>query len=121
VSRFGVWVHPGKQPRVEAWGELCVSTVPDLQACVLALMQECPGEPLVLDLHRVWFCDLAGVRSLWWLVDHGSVSGGEVELRGSASIARVGRLIDGVRAAGIARQHLDGVADGERATLNHSG
>jgi anti-anti-sigma regulatory factor len=102
VSRFGVWIHPGKQPRIEAWGELCVSTVPDLEACVLGLMQERPGEPLVLDLRRVWFCDLAGVRSLWWLVDRGSACGAEVELRGSVPIARVGQLVDRIRAARIA-------------------
>ena len=102
MSRFGVWIHPGKQRTIEAWGELCVSTVPDLQACVLGLMQERPGGPIVLDLRRVWFCDLAGVRSLWWLADRGSASGAQVELRESASIARVGQLVDCIRAARIA-------------------
>jgi anti-anti-sigma regulatory factor len=102
VSRFGVWIPSREQPRIEAWGELCVSSVPELQDCVLGLMQECPGEPLVLDLRRVWFCDLAGLRSLWWLVEHGSASGAEIEVRESASIARIWRLVDCVRASRIA-------------------
>ena len=102
MSRFGVWIHPGKQHGVEAWGELCISTVPELQARVSEVMQERPGEPLVLDLRRVWFCDLAGLRSLWWLVDQGSAAGVQVELRASTAIARIGRLVDSVRAARIA-------------------
>jgi anti-anti-sigma regulatory factor len=97
-----VWIHPGERLRVEAWGELCLSTVPDLQACVMGLMHERPGEPLLLDLRRVWFCDLAGLRSLRWLVDRGSAAGVAVEVRESASVARVGRLADCVRPARIA-------------------
>jgi anti-anti-sigma regulatory factor len=102
VSRFGVCIQPGGQPRVEAWGELCMSTVPDLQACVLGAMQECPGDPLVLDLRRVWFCDLAGLRALWWLGEHGERIGTEVEVLGSDAIVRIGRLVDDLRAARIA-------------------
>lgn len=102
MNRFGVWIHPGPDPRVEAWGELCMSTVPDLQACVLRVMQERPGEPLVVDLRRVWFCDLAGVRALWWLAEHGSTAGAEIEARESEAIARIGRLVEQVRAARIA-------------------
>ncbi|HEX5556116.1 MAG TPA: STAS domain-containing protein [Gaiellales bacterium] len=102
MSRFGVRIHPGKQPSVEAWGELCISTVPELQAGVVGAMRERPGEPLVLDVRRVWFCDLAGLRSLWSLVEHGSASGTEVEVRPSAAIARIGRLVECVRAARIA-------------------
>jgi anti-anti-sigma regulatory factor len=102
VSRFGVWVHPGPGPRVEAWGELCVSTVPDLEACVLRVMGERPGEPLVVDLRRVWFCDLTGLRALWWLVEHGTTAGTQVELRESSAIARLGRLVGRLRAARIA-------------------
>jgi hypothetical protein len=79
-----------------------MSTVPDLQACVLRVMSEHPGEPLVLDLCRVWFCDLAGLRTLWWLNEHGSASGTEVEVRESESIARIRQLVDCVRAARIA-------------------
>jgi anti-anti-sigma regulatory factor len=102
VSRFGVWIHPGDQPAVEAWGELCMSTVPELQAYVLRTMDDCPGERLVVDLRRVWFCDLAGLRSLWWLMDHGGRVGTEVEVRGSTAVARIGRLVDNLRAARIA-------------------
>jgi hypothetical protein len=79
-----------------------MSTVPDLQACVMGLLQASRGAPLVLDLRRVWFCDLAGLRSLWWLVDHGAEHGAEVEVRESAAIARIERLVDCVRAARIA-------------------
>jgi anti-anti-sigma regulatory factor len=99
VSRFGVLIHQGTCPRVEAWGELCLSTVPDLQACVLGVLAEGPGEPLVVDLRRVWFCDLAGLRSLLWLIDHGTTLGTKVELRGSDAIARMGRLVEQVHAA----------------------
>jgi anti-anti-sigma regulatory factor len=102
VSRFGIWIHAGEQPRVEAWGELCMSTVPDLQGCVLRVLGESPDEPLVLDLRRVWFCDLAGLRSLWWLVDHGTSIGTRIEVRESESIAHIGRLVDRVRTARIA-------------------
>jgi anti-anti-sigma regulatory factor len=102
VSRFGVWIHRGEQLRVEAWGELCMSTVADLQAYVLHVMSERPGESLVVDLRRVWFCDLAGLRSLWWLVDHGETIGIKVEVRGSEAIARIGRLVHDLRAARIA-------------------
>jgi anti-anti-sigma regulatory factor len=102
VSRFGVWIHPGPQPRVDAWGELCMSTVPDLQACVLRVMGERPHELLVVDLRRVWFCDLAGLRSLWWLIDHGGAAGTEIAVRESDAIAGIGRLVEQVRAARIA-------------------
>jgi anti-anti-sigma regulatory factor len=102
VSRFGVWTHPGPGPRVEAWGELCMSTVPDLQACVLRVMGEWPGESLMLDLRRVWFCDLAGLRSLWWLIEHGASEGTQIEVRESQSIARIGRLADQLHVARIA-------------------
>lgn len=102
MSRFGVWIHPGETPRVEAWGELCMSTVPDLQAGMLGVMQEHAGEPLVLDLRRVWFCDLAGLRSLWWVTEHGERIGTRVEVLGSHAITRIGRLVDDLRAARIA-------------------
>jgi anti-anti-sigma regulatory factor len=102
VSRFGVWIHPGEHLRLEAWGELCMSTVPDLQTSVLRVMDERPFEPLLLDLRRVWFCDLAGLRSLWSLVEHGATVGTEVEVRESASIARILQLVDSLRSARIA-------------------
>ena len=102
MSRFGVWTHPGPGPRVEAWGELCMSTVPDLEAWVLRVMGERPGEPLILDLRRVWFCDLAALRSLWWLIEHGTSIGTQIEVRESESIARIGRLVGQLRTARIA-------------------
>jgi anti-anti-sigma regulatory factor len=102
MSRFGVWIHPAEHPTVEAWGELCISTEPDLQACVLRVLDERPGEPVVVDLRRVWFCDLAGLRSLSWLVEHGSSVGARIEVRTSHPIARTGRLVHHVRAARIA-------------------
>ena len=102
MSRFGVWIHPGEQPRVEAWGELCLSTVPDLQACMLGVMQECGGESIVLDLRRIWFCDLTGLRSLWWLTEHGESIGIRVEVLGADAIGRIGQLVDDLRAARIA-------------------
>lgn len=85
MSRFGVWIHsgPSAPPRVEAWGELCISTVPDLQACV-------------------WFCDLAGLRAVWWIRDLGRSAGTEVDLRESAAIGRIARLVNQVPAARIA-------------------
>lgn len=95
-------MHPGEELSVGAWGELCMSTVPELQACVLRAMGECPGEPLVVDLRRVWFCDLAGLRALWRLVEQGSAAGTEVALRESESIVRMARLVDDVRVARIA-------------------
>jgi hypothetical protein len=79
-----------------------MSTVPDLQACVLRVMGERPGEPLMLDLRRVWFCDLAGLRALWWLVEHGASEGTQIEVRESQSIARIGRLAHQLCAARIA-------------------
>jgi anti-anti-sigma regulatory factor len=79
-----------------------MSTVPDLQAGVLQAMGEWPGEPLFLDLRRVWFCDLAGLRSLWWLSDHAASAGTQLEVRESESIVRVGRLIGQLHTARIA-------------------
>jgi anti-anti-sigma regulatory factor len=79
-----------------------MSTVPDLQASVLRMMDECRGEPLVVDLRRVWFCDLAGLRSLWWLAEHGQRIGIDVQVRGSEAIARIGRLVENLRTARIA-------------------
>jgi hypothetical protein len=79
-----------------------MSTLPDLEAAVLRVMGECPGEPLVVDLRRIWFCDLAGLRGLWWLTEHGEQTGTQLELRGSVSIARVGQLVEHLRAARIA-------------------
>ena len=102
MRRFGVWIHSGPSPRVEAWGELCISTVPDLQARVQRVVREWPGEPFVLDLRRVWFCDLAGLRSLWWVREQGREAGAEVEVRESAATGRVARLADRVRVARIA-------------------
>jgi anti-anti-sigma regulatory factor len=99
VSRFGVWIHPGGESTVEAWGELCMSTVPELRTCVLQVMEKGSDQPLILDLRRVWFCDLTGLRLLWWLVDRGISAGMQVEMRESESIARTGRLIDGLLAA----------------------
>lgn len=99
MSRFGVRIHPGNHLRVEGWGELCMSTVPDLQACVLRVMVERPGEGMVVDLRRIWFCDLAGLRSLWWLVEYGTTVGVEVKVRESDVITRTGRLIADLRAA----------------------
>jgi anti-anti-sigma regulatory factor len=95
-------MHPGEEPRIEAWGELCVSTVPELQACVLRAMDERPAGLLVVDLHRVWFCDLTGLRSLWWLADRGEAFGIDVQVRESDAIARIGLLVDHLRAARIA-------------------
>ena len=40
MSRFGVWIPSGPSFSVEAWGELCISTVADLQACVLRVADE---------------------------------------------------------------------------------
>ncbi|HEX5250745.1 MAG TPA: STAS domain-containing protein [Gaiellales bacterium] len=102
MSRFGVWIHPGAPTRVEAWGELCISTVPDLQACVLRAIDERPGSPLVVDLRRVWFCDLAGLRAAWWMRDLGRSVGAEVEVCESAAIRHVARLVGQLRAARIA-------------------
>jgi anti-anti-sigma regulatory factor len=79
-----------------------MSTVPDLQACVLRLMAESPGEPLLVDLRRVWFCDLTGLRALWWLVEHGTTVGTQVEVRESEAIARIGGLVGRLRTARIA-------------------
>jgi len=102
VNRFGVWIHPESPLRVEAWGELCISTVPDLQAGVLRVVDERPEGPLVVDLRRVWFCDLAGLRAIWWIRDLGRSAGAEVEVRESAAIRRVARLVDQLRTARIA-------------------
>ena len=102
MSRFGVWIHPGEPPRVEAWGELCMSTARDLQECVLQVMGERPGEPLVVDLRRVWFCDLAGLRTLWSLVESAAAAGSALDMRESDSIIRTSRLVGHVRAARIA-------------------
>jgi anti-anti-sigma regulatory factor len=79
-----------------------MSTVPDLQACVLGAMRERRGEPLILDLRRVWFCDLAGLRSLWWLVEHGTTTGTQVEVRESEAIVRLDRMVTDLRTADIA-------------------
>lgn len=102
MSRFGVWIHPEAPARVDAWGELCISTVPDLLACVMRAVDERPGDPLVVDLRRVWFCDLAGLRAAWWIRDLGRSAGTEVEVRDSAAIRHVARLAGQVRAARIA-------------------
>lgn len=102
MSRFGVWIHPEAPVTVEAWGELCISTVPDLQACVLRAVHEWPDGPLVVDLRRVWFCDLAGLRAAWWIRDLGRSAGSEVEVRDSAAIRHVAGLVGDVRTAGIA-------------------
>lgn len=102
MSRFGVWIHPEAPVTVEAWGELCISTVPDLQACVLRALDGGPGDALVVDLRRVWFCDLTGLRATWWLRDLGRLAGTEVEVRESAAIRQVARLVGRLRAARIA-------------------
>ena len=102
MSRFGVWVHPGSPVRVEAWGELCISTVPDLQACVFRAVEERAGGPLVVDLRRVWFCDLAGLRAAWWVRDLGRSAGIEIEVRESAAIRRVAWRVAQIRTARIA-------------------
>ena len=102
MSRFGVWIHSRPPSRVEAWGELCISTVPDLQACVLQVMHERPGRRLVVDLRRVWFCDLAGLRAVWWIRDLGRSAGTDVDVRESTAIGRVARLVEQLRAARIA-------------------
>jgi len=102
VSRFGVWVHPEPPARIEAWGELCISTVPDLQSCVLRALRERPGGPFVVDLRRVWFCDLAGLRATWWIRDLGRSAETDVQVRESAAIRDVARLIGQIRAARIA-------------------
>ncbi|HXD68444.1 MAG TPA: STAS domain-containing protein [Gaiellales bacterium] len=102
MSRFGVWIHPEAPVRVEAWGELCISSVPALRACVLRALDEGPGGPLVVDLRRVWFCDLTGLRATWWLRDLGRPAGTEVEVRESAAIRHVARLVGHLRTARIA-------------------
>lgn len=102
MSRSGVWIHSGAPARVEAWGELCISTVPDLRACVLRAIDERPGSPPVVDLRRVWFCDLAGLRAAWWIRDLGRSAETEVEVRESAAIRHVACLVGQVRAARIA-------------------
>jgi anti-anti-sigma regulatory factor len=79
-----------------------MSTLPDLQACVLRVLGERPGERLVVDLRRVWFCDLAGLRALWWLTEHATSVGTQIEVRESESIARIGQLVDQLRTARIA-------------------
>lgn len=102
MSRFGVWIHPessGSPVRVEAWGELCISTVSDLQACVLRALDERPDGPLVVDLRRVWFCDLAGLRAAWWIRDLGRSAGAEVRVRESAAIRHVARMVGQIRVA----------------------
>jgi anti-anti-sigma regulatory factor len=102
VSRFGVWIHPESPEStgtVEAWGELCISTVPDLEACVLRVLDQRPGSPLVVDLGRVWFCDLAGLRAAWWIQDLGRSAGTEVCVRESAAIRHVARLVGQIRIA----------------------
>jgi anti-anti-sigma regulatory factor len=102
MSRFGVRIHPEAPVRVEAWGELCISTVPDLQACVLRALEDGSGDTLVVDLQRVWFCDLSGLRATWWLWDLGRSAGTEVVVRESAAIRRVARLVGHVRTASTA-------------------
>ena len=102
MSRFRVRVHPESPVRVEAWGELCISTVPDLQACVLRAVDERPRDPLVVDLRRTWFCDLAGLRAAWWIRDLGRSAGTEIEVRESAAIRHVARLVGQIRTARIA-------------------
>ena len=102
MSRFGVWIHPEAPVRVEAWGELCISTVPDLQACVLRAMDEQPDGPLEVDLRRVWFCDLAGLRVAWWIRDLGRLAGTEIRVRESPAILQIARLVGQIRIARIA-------------------
>lgn len=102
MSRFGVWIPSGPSFSVEAWGELCISTVADLQACVLRVADERPDGLVVVDLRRVWFCDLAGLRAVWWIRDHGRAVRAEIEVRESAAIGRMAGLVDQVRAARIA-------------------
>jgi hypothetical protein len=79
-----------------------MSTVPDLQVCVLRAARERAGESVVVDLRRVWFCDLAGLRSVWWLRELGQSDGTGIEVRESAAITRIGGLVDQLRAARIA-------------------
>lgn len=96
---FGVRFHPGGYPRVEVWGELCMATAPDLDAFVQRVMEERPGEPLVVDLRRVWFCDVTGLRSLWWMQTYADEVGAVLDLRESDSVARTGRLVAQLRVA----------------------
>ena len=102
MSRFGVWIHSQRPVRVEAWGELCISTAPDLQACVLRALHERPGGPLAVDLRRVWFCDLAGLRAAWWIRDLGRSAETDIEVRESPAIRHVARLVGQIRTARIA-------------------
>ena len=102
MRRFGVWIHPEAPGRVEAWGELCISTVPDLQARILRALDEQPDGPLVVDLRRVWFCDLAGLRAAWWIRDLGRSAGAEIRVCESPSIRHVARLVGQIRIARIA-------------------
>ena len=101
MSRFGVWIHP-EPARIEAWGELCISTVPDLQACVLRAVHERPGGPIVVDLRRVWFCDLAGLRATWWIRDLARSAETDVQVRESAAIRNIAWLVGQIRAARVA-------------------
>jgi hypothetical protein len=56
----------------------------------------------VVDLRRVWFCDLAGLRATWWIRDLGRSAETDVQVRESAAIRDVARLIGQIRAARIA-------------------
>ena len=75
-------------------GDLCISSVQMLEACVLRLAALRPGTPLLLDLRAVAFCDVTALRGLRRVRAAAREWGVEIELRPSPTIVRLERLIE---------------------------
>jgi anti-anti-sigma regulatory factor len=80
-------------------GDLCISSVQMLEACVLGLATARPGAPVIVDLRGVGFCDVTALRALSRIQQTARGWGVAVELQRSPAIVRVERLVERLGAA----------------------
>lgn len=79
---------------VEVSGDLCISSTPIFEPCMLRLVSLCGEARLILDLRRVAFCDVTALRCLWRLQAAARTRGVELAVRRSPAITRLERLVE---------------------------
>jgi anti-anti-sigma regulatory factor len=102
MNPLGIHVDDGFSVLVDVRGDLCMSTVPELEACILRLIAAHSEARLTLDLRGVEFCDLTALRSVAWIRDLAREAAVELDVRESGAIERLEGLVErlaAVRAA----------------------
>lgn len=70
-------------PRVEAVGEIDVTTAPDLRGPLYDAIDTHPGQVVVVDLSAVEFMDSTGLGMLVGALKYSRTSGGDIALVGA--------------------------------------